>query len=443
MKKELSIDQFKGYFYLYSPFVDENSKFYDNFKQLKKRPHFYTFLYSHDLKKTLKKIQFKETQSFSYCKTGFQKYQIRIRLSNFPLYDSDKDEKGFIPSDISGLKSCYINSADFFNWENKRVKIIIDDDVKFHSYEKYVNFDDIHKIRKDLYVKDMILLGNIEEPILDSIDFLDHEIKSTLKTELKNKKYKYLNFADHSSNNVRKAIANIACNYALTHSLKRKFHVHRPQLYAVLKSVELLLSKFKSKNDDINSNSIENIISYNLKSLITDPSLSEKMRGLIAKGLMANINTISMERILDENSNKKKSNTHYVLNHFTKVNNNPESKSRGIVFQVETGEGKSCIISLIAAILALNKKTVHITSSNIKLANRDYIESFDFYKKLGIKSAVFLHDNELPYTIKKNSNKLEPNDDTNEEQELKEMESEEQESKDNISEVQELKDGCL
>ena len=51
-------------------------------------------------------------------------------------------------------------------------------------------------------------------------------------------------------------------------------------------------------------------------------------------------------------------------------------KRKGVVYQIETGEGKSCIICLIAAVLALMKKTVHIASSNIKLANKGLYEFF-------------------------------------------------------------------
>ncbi|KAK8889049.1 hypothetical protein M9Y10_033792 [Tritrichomonas musculus] len=82
--------------------------------------------------------------------------------------------------------------------------------------------------------------------------------------------------------------------------------------------------------------------------------------------------------------------------------------TKGVVYQVETGEGKSCIIQIIAAVLALSKKTVHITSSNINLANRDYYDSLEFFKKLDLESAVLLHYNELPYINFQNL----PNDNT-------------------------------
>lgn len=78
-----------------------------------------------------------------------------------------------------------------------------------------------------------------------------------------------------------------------------------------------------------------------------------------------------------------------------------------MIYQVDTGEGKSCIICLIAAILVLKNYTVHIASSNIKLSNRDYFNSFEFFKLLGIESAVLLHMNELPYNIHKGGNKNE------------------------------------
>ena len=49
------------------------------------------------------------------------------------------------------------------------------------------------------------------------------------------------------------------------------------------------------------------------------------------------------------------------------------------------------------------KKTVHVTSSNITLSNRDYYGSYDFFNQLGLSSAVLLHYNELPYVNMNNT----------------------------------------
>ena len=75
---------------------------------------------------------------------------------------------------------------------------------------------------------------------------------------------------------------------------------------------------------------------------------------------------------------------------------NDKKNSKGVIYQVETGEGKSCIIILIAAVLAISKKTVHIASSNIILSNRDYFDYFHFFRQLGLTSSVLLHQNEIP-----------------------------------------------
>ena len=88
---------------------------------------------------------------------------------------------------------------------------------------------------------------------------------------------------------------------------------------------------------------------------------------------------------------------------------NTKKDEKGVIYQVETGEGKSCIIQLIAAVLALSNKTVHIASSNINLSNRDYYESLNFFKQLDLESAVLLHYNELPYINFQNL----PNDNNN------------------------------
>ena len=68
----------------------------------------------------------------------------------------------------------------------------------------------------------------------------------------------------------------------------------------------------------------------------------------------------------------------------------------GVVYQIPTGEGKTAIILLIAAVLAKMKKIVHIVSSNVYLTNRDYNESYQYFKNIGIRSTALLHYNEVP-----------------------------------------------
>ncbi|KAK8892270.1 hypothetical protein M9Y10_029495 [Tritrichomonas musculus] len=109
-------------------------------------------------------------------------------------------------------------------------------------------------------------------------------------------------------------------------------------------------------------------------------------------------------------------------NVFLTDNKNGKDSNSGVIYQVETGEGKSCIICLIASLLALMKKTVHITSSNITLANRDYYESYNFFKMLGLKSAVLLHYNELPVNLK--SKKSNEEEEENEKKKNKKMSNE-------------------
>ena len=79
------------------------------------------------------------------------------------------------------------------------------------------------------------------------------------------------------------------------------------------------------------------------------------------------------------------------------LNYSKKTENQGVIYKIDTGEGKPCIICIIAALLALMKKDVHIASSNINLSIRDYYESYHFFKSLGLSSAILLHYNELPY----------------------------------------------
>lgn len=71
--------------------------------------------------------------------------------------------------------------------------------------------------------------------------------------------------------------------------------------------------------------------------------------------------------------------------------NKERNTHKGCIFQVKTGEGKSIIVAALAALLAKSGKTVHIVTSNISLASRDYQQSFNFFNKYGIRSAILIH----------------------------------------------------
>ena len=54
-------------------------------------------------------------------------------------------------------------------------------------------------------------------------------------------------------------------------------------------------------------------------------------------------------------------------------------KNKGRFCQINTGEGKSSIVSILATIKALQNKYVDVLSSSIVLAKRDVEEKKNFY----------------------------------------------------------------
>lgn len=63
------------------------------------------------------------------------------------------------------------------------------------------------------------------------------------------------------------------------------------------------------------------------------------------------------------------------------IEKQPES---GRLLQINTGEGKSFIVQMLAAFQALNGRKVDIFTSNNSLAERDSDEAYEFYSKLGL-----------------------------------------------------------
>ncbi|KAK8878470.1 hypothetical protein M9Y10_005243 [Tritrichomonas musculus] len=83
-------------------------------------------------------------------------------------------------------------------------------------------------------------------------------------------------------------------------------------------------------------------------------------------------------------------------------------KNKGIVLQVHTGEGKSYIVQVLAEQLARQGNTVHIATSNIILAARDFEKSYKYYRYCEQKAAkhtflkeqrpsILIHEKEKNY----------------------------------------------
>lgn len=65
---------------------------------------------------------------------------------------------------------------------------------------------------------------------------------------------------------------------------------------------------------------------------------------------------------------------------------------KGCMAQVKTGEGKSMISTLLAFVLAMQNKSVHIISSARSLSLRDQLQLFSFFKLFSIKTSHICKD---------------------------------------------------
>ena len=64
-----------------------------------------------------------------------------------------------------------------------------------------------------------------------------------------------------------------------------------------------------------------------------------------------------------------------------------EIKNRGRLLEILTGEGKSCVIAMVAATFALLGRTVDIVTSSPVLSQRDAEEWRTFYNKLNLSAS--------------------------------------------------------
>ena len=72
------------------------------------------------------------------------------------------------------------------------------------------------------------------------------------------------------------------------------------------------------------------------------------------------------------------------------LNNN---NTKGVLAEIQTGEGKSYIIAVVAIALALKGRKVDIVTSTLELAFRDEEEQREFYNYFNISSGVLCSEN--------------------------------------------------
>lgn len=298
---------FYGFFYLYF----SNASYYKYKKRYKSNPFVTEMVFSLNTKNCLNKLKKKKYESPFICSfTGSKNKYIEILLLEVPIFDQKYEENTLSPSRISTIETCFVKHDDFLFYQQSRVEILFKNNTT-----KYVNFNDIHLMKPELFVDSQLHL------MKSSFEFHDKLLKN-IKSESKELKQK---------NPVFKKMKISKILYNDTENIKNNL-IYLSYALSTIKNIDLrdnqLFTAFKACSSCLFSNS------------------------------------------------------------FFKL-------EKGIVYQLDTGEGKSYIIQIIAALLASYGYFVHIASSNIYLAKRDYSSSFVFFNNLNIKSSVLLHQNEL------------------------------------------------
>ena len=171
-------------------------------KKLKQNPFFQCIQFSVPVKKAIQKKIIYKIAPFP-CNSGYDSDFFFIRLSNVPLYDSDDYIKDIVPSQISGICTAFISRDDFITWKKPRVKIYLEDNNNFNDiYFKYIDFNDIHVIRPDLYVKETLYLMKTDISSLEFVDELIEKLTAKEKNQIEFKKENYFYFKRriHSNN---------------------------------------------------------------------------------------------------------------------------------------------------------------------------------------------------------------------------------------------------
>lgn len=107
---------FKGYFYLYMPFVSKFPKCQQILEILKQNPLFQVICVSKPLGEVFNEYIPTYIGAFPVYQDGISFNQIRVSLSNVSIYDEQNDSA---VSDFSGVGYGFIKNEDFLNLEKK------------------------------------------------------------------------------------------------------------------------------------------------------------------------------------------------------------------------------------------------------------------------------------------------------------------------------------
>ena len=191
-RKNVHFQNFQGYIYFYSLFLKNLSEAYKIYAQLKKWPRINFIQFSKNISESLKGVNCRFTRPFSYCKCGFKYKKIRVVLSNAPIFEYADDEytngddcPSFIPTQTSELSIAYVSADHFLNWSKKRVKITFEDQTEVGYHHRYINFEDLHKVTKEIYVTDSLSLVNTDQKDIEKVDEIERAINEIKKTGIK------------------------------------------------------------------------------------------------------------------------------------------------------------------------------------------------------------------------------------------------------------------
>lgn len=176
------------------------------------------------------RLGYEEVIQKVYCKTGFNQKNMRIIICNILLYNTLNKTIDFVPSCSSGLTFAYVSRKEFLNTKNARVFVLFEDSKNNHQLiEKYIDFNDLHLIRPDFYVKDTLYLTKTQTKTLKAVQNIqataDKKFSQNQSEEFEKENF----FSIIKSHLIKKGLAYMAYayqHYATYSNSILNFHVH-------------------------------------------------------------------------------------------------------------------------------------------------------------------------------------------------------------------------
>lgn len=130
-----------------------------------------------------------------------------------------------------------MKATDFLNWNNKRIKILVNDEYK------YIDFDDIHITKPDFYVLNTFVLAKTDSKTMEIVNKITEGAMEKLISMYEKDEFKKENiYSLFKDKKIKKILAYVTyVYYHCAYETNHLFRIHENQVFTAYDACKIFL----------------------------------------------------------------------------------------------------------------------------------------------------------------------------------------------------------